>query len=665
VNYRPEIDGLRTIAVVPVILFHAGFHLFSGGFVGVDVFFVISGYLITSLLITELEQGRFSLYRFYERRARRILPALFSVVATCIPFAWFLMLPEQFADFSASVFATIYSLSNFYFLDQVEYFAPNAELQPLLHTWSLSIEEQYYLVFPLILMAIWRFGRGKAVAICVLLFLLSLLVAEIGSRENAGKNFFFTFSRFWEIGAGSICAFVVTRHTVKASEALSFIGLASIMFAIFFFDSTTPFPSLSTIVPVGGTMLIILFAGPCTFVARFLATGPLVGIGLISYSAYLWHQPLFAFTRLATLGEPSFLLMSAISLVSLGLAYLSWRFVEQPIRRRHTPVLSSNIGLWGTAGAIGIVFTVFGVVGYATDGSWARNAALPSFVLQAKHDKNDYADCLRTFATFDAESSVQSCSAGPADAPLVVLVGDSHADHYAHALRQSADESGYRFWQLTANSCLPIDGLEARERDCTYYAKQVRNLLEDASPDLIVLSARWTAYLTGRRFDNGEGGIEKGPSDPFTIPNTEVGSLAYQRELFKTFERGMYDLLDLGGKLLVIYPSPEAGWDVPERYAKHYILGIGSSGNQKISTSWQRYKERNVNTIKLLDGVTDNRISRFQSSKVLCDSIISERCINTFGDSILYYDDDHFSNTGANFLKDALEEKVLNALSQN
>jgi hypothetical protein len=292
---------------------------------------------------------------------------------------------------------------------------------------------------------------------------------------------------------------------------------------------------------------------------------------------------------------------------------------------------------------------------------------MPAFILQAKSDKNDYTDCLRTFDTFDAEVAVQSCSAGPVDAPLVVLVGDSHADHYAHALRDAAESLGYRFWQLTVNSCLPMQNLISKERDCSDYAEQVSTLLQKARPDVIVLSARWTVYLTNRRFDNGEGGVEPGfgSVDPFILPGHEADSADYANALFDQFERGMNNLLGLGRKLLVIYPSPEAGWDVPEFFAKLYTTKIESPENIQISTDWQVYKDRNKAAIERLDGLSDARIIRFRSADVLCNTVIAGRCVNAIGDKILYYDDDHFSNTGAIFLQEQLVSAITNALSKD
>jgi hypothetical protein len=514
-------------------------------------------------------------------------------------------------------------------------------------------------------MALWRFGRNKVFAVCIIFVIASLVVSEIGWRENAGKNFFFTFSRLWEIGIGSVCAFVLPCNLVRSSNLLSLTGLSAIVFAVFYFDSTTPFPSLFALVPVGGTALIVLFAGQNTWTTRFLSTAPLVGIGLISYSAYLWHQPLFAFARLGSLRDPNAAVMFSCAVASLGLAYFTWRFVEQPFRRRPNPVLPSRIGLWGTSGLIGASFIAFGLTGHVTDGSLARSGNLPAFILTAKDDKSDHTDCLRTFETFDADVAVESCTAGPPDAPLVVLVGDSHADHYAYALRDAATASGYRFWQLTVNSCLPFVGVIAQDRDCSDYANQVRNALQKVNPDLIILSARWTVYLTNQRFDNGEGGIEYGDVNTFILSNIDTDSPDYPNALFAEFSKGIDDLLDLGQKLLVIYPSPEAGWDVPQLYSKMHTLNYGPSETMEISTSWQRFNERNRLAIELLNGLSDDRISRFRSSDVLCNTVIPERCVNAFDNKILYYDDDHFSNTGAIFLQNALVSAVTDALSQD
>ena len=220
-HYRSEIDGLRAVAVLPVILFHAGFDWFSGGYVGVDVFFVISGYLITSIILKEQERSTFSLLKFYERRARRILPALFLVMLCCIPFARFWMLPSHLKSFSESLVGVSVFLSNVLFLFQSGYFAQASELKPLLHTWSLAVEEQYYLAFPLFVLLFWRFGRHRMAVLVAIAAVLSLILAEWGWRHQAAANFFLAPTRAWELLAGSLCAFYLVGKEPKNSNALA------------------------------------------------------------------------------------------------------------------------------------------------------------------------------------------------------------------------------------------------------------------------------------------------------------------------------------------------------------------------------------------------------------------------------------------------------------
>jgi peptidoglycan/LPS O-acetylase OafA/YrhL len=333
-EYRAEIDGLRALAVVPVILFHAGFEQFSGGFIGVDVFFVISGYLITTILVEDIENNRFSLVNFYERRARRILPVLFFVVLVCIPFAWMWMLPRQLQDFSQSLVAVSVFASNMLFWLESGYFEAAAEAKPLLHTWSLAVEEQYYLIFPIFLLLSWRFGKNSVFCMIVVFWFISFLLSEWGWRNYETANFFLLPTRAWEIFAGSIAAFIVQRKGVQKSNALSFLGLAAIIFSIFAFDELTPFPSVFALVPVLGTVLLVIYADRNTLAAKLLSTKVFVGIGLISYSAYLWHQPLFAFYRVVSLEAPSTLIMLTLSGCSLLLAYLSWLYIETPFRNK-------------------------------------------------------------------------------------------------------------------------------------------------------------------------------------------------------------------------------------------------------------------------------------------------------------------------------------------
>lgn len=369
-KYRREIDGLRALAVIPVILFHAGIKVFSGGFVGVDVFFVISGYLITTIILAEMEQGKFSLVNFYERRARRILPVLFFVMLLTTVAAWLMLLPSDMKDFSRSLVAVCVFASNILFWRESGYFDTAAELKPMLHTWSLAVEEQYYVVFPLLLMLTWKLGRRWILVLLALAGLASLGVAQWGSARMPTAAFYLLPARGWELLIGAMAAFYLSngnrpsvgRHT---RELGGVIGLALILYAIFFYDNHTPFPGIYALVPTVGAVLIIICAQQDTFIGRIMGMRVLVGVGLISYSAYLWHQPLFVFARHRGLTESDHEVFLALFAVSLLLAYMSWRFIEQPFRNK-TRIGRSTVFTFALAG--NALFIAFGLLGNSRNG---------------------------------------------------------------------------------------------------------------------------------------------------------------------------------------------------------------------------------------------------------------------------------------------------------
>ena len=368
-KYRAEIDGLRALAVVPVILFHAGFEGFSGGFVGVDVFFVISGYLITTILAEDIEKQRFSIIDFYERRARRIFPALFFMMLFCIPFAWMWMLPDPLENFGQSIVATTLFANNVLLMITTGYWDLASEFKPLLHTWSLGVEEQYYVIFPLLMLAGWKFGKKSVVGMIIALALLSLAVSELGSSRFPDANFDLITSRAWELLAGAVAAFWVQKYGVRSNEGLALLGLLGVMFSVVAYDAATPFPGLYALVPVLGVVLLVLFAGEGTLVARFLSLPLLVGIGLISYSAYLWHQPLFAFARIYMVEEPSRVAFAVLTVATFLVAYLSWKYIENPFRNR---ALVAARPLWIFVFSASLFLVAFGLAAHKTQGFVSR-----------------------------------------------------------------------------------------------------------------------------------------------------------------------------------------------------------------------------------------------------------------------------------------------------
>lgn len=500
-KYRPEIDGLRSVAVIPVMLFHAGFSLFSGGFVGVDVFFVISGYLITTILIDEREKGTYSLLGFYERRARRILPALFFILAISIPFAWNWIPPDGFEDYARSLaFASLF-ISNIHFIEHSGYFDTAAQLRPLLHTWSLAVEEQYYLLFPLVLWVLGAFARAKYLWVFLVLSVISLGIAEWGLRNYPLENFFFTPSRLWELLGGSICAALMFGRPQFRNELLALAGLAMIVVAIFWYDTSVRFPSLYTLLPIVGAMLIILFAAPGTLVARLLSWGPMVGIGLISYSAYLWHQPLFVLARYRSIVEPSALLMGGLILLSLILAYFTWRFIEAPFRNRAFLAGRSRIFAGSLVGIV--AFAAFGFWGDATKG------------LPHRLDKFE-SDYLRGLITQIKELRPQDNCIGKGHgigtlctvyAPensrgKVALLGDSHAQSILPAFEALSEAHELTVMRGVKAACPPLLGVyltygKDDAQECFDAVNVIATDVVKAGVDTVFLVARWSIYASG------------------------------------------------------------------------------------------------------------------------------------------------------------------------
>ena len=350
INYRPEIDGLRAIAVISVIFYHAkltlfDYKIFEGGFIGVDIFFVISGYLISLLILKELEAtGKFSFSYFYERRARRILPALIVVIMASLPLGWIYLLPESFIEFIKSILYSLGFTSNFYFhFSGLQYGTEDGLLKPFLHTWSLSVEEQFYIFFPIILIIIYNFFKKYLLTVLLLGFILSLLIAEWSSRNYPSASFYFLHTRMWELIAGSLLAYFEISgkrlaNNNRLNSILPFLGILLIGYSIIFFNDKIFHPSFYTVLPVIGVCLIIWFSNKDEIITKILSTKILVGTGLISYSMYLWHYPIFAFARIKS-DIPSQYDKFEWIILTILLSIISYFFIEKFFRNKKTNFL--------------------------------------------------------------------------------------------------------------------------------------------------------------------------------------------------------------------------------------------------------------------------------------------------------------------------------------
>lgn len=653
-KYRAEIDGLRAVAIIPVLLFHAGFQAFGGGFIGVDVFFVISGYLITGIIFSEIQAGTYSIWKFYERRARRILPALFAMCLVCLVPAWMWMLPEEFESFSTSLLSVIGFGSNFFFWSETGYFDTAGALKPLLHTWSLAVEEQFYIILPLVLWLLRRWTAIRIAGVIAILCLASLGLAQYWSIIDPDANFFLLPTRFWELGIGALIALLWQSRALPIpwlSEALAMLGLAAIISAALAFDAATPTPSAYTLLPVLGTALIIMFARRTTLVGRLLSLRPLVAVGLISYSLYLWHQPLFAFARIRLVDGVSDGVNYAILIAAFPLAFLSWRYIEQPFRRRG---LAWTPQLKGLTIAPLIVLIGFGTLGLATGGLPSRLEDRVNELAAWSKDKNRLADKCHA-SPLRSIPLTEACDYGTPEPHRVALLGDSHANQLAPLMARELEAQGTGMVQMTFAGCLPAPGYYRSDRqdDCDRFNVEVQNhLIAHPEIDTVILNARWTAKLVGTSFDNGEGPIAD-TATATAIPIGEPLSFASSPDRIAAmgaiYRNAVQALLDAGKKVVLIYPEPEAGWDVPTYLARKALYG--QPAPETLTTSYQRFKDWNRPTYEQFDLLADQpNLLRVKPEDVFCNAPLKDRCVNEKNGKLLYFDDDHFSTVGARLL---------------
>ena len=508
--YRKEIDGLRAVAIIPVIFFHASFEWFKGGYVGVDVFFVISGYLITTIILKEKDAGDFQIINFYERRVRRILPALFTMMMICLPFAWYWMMPSQLLLFSRSLIAVPLFLSNILFWRENDYFALDAIEKPLLHTWSLAVEEQYYVIFPLFLVLFWAFGKRFIFILLGLFALFSFLFAQFGGNltfyapylekelfwfhQTDYASFYLTTGRAWELLIGSLVAYYLynKKQTQRYySQLFSMFGFLLIIYAIIFFDETTPYPSAYTLLPTIGTALIIIYARVDTLIGRLLSSKLLVGIGLISYSAYLWHQPLFAFARLRITDEPDKILFSFLILATYVTAYFSWKYIETPFRNKEKV---SKIVLVKLSFLFSALFIIIGFIGHFNDGF--REATLKKISDDKKMFLVDFEPLMeqrkKTWNKILKNSDSQFIDD---NRHKITIVGDSQSDDLfvSLELNKAKFEKNYQFRHFNfENVCMPqYIGHKYINKICS---DPIKNIISDSiagDSDYIFFVMRW------------------------------------------------------------------------------------------------------------------------------------------------------------------------------
>ncbi len=509
ITYRPDIDGLRAIAVLGVVFFHAGLRFpgglrIQGGYVGVDVFFVISGFLITSLLLKELQQGTFSLLNFWERRARRILPALAVVVTATLAAAWFFLMPADYAVLGKQVLALIGFSSNIKFWLECGYFADAAETKPLLHTWSLSLEEQFYLFIPLLLAGLFLIRKANWIVPTLALgALVSFGLAVYGSYHAADATFFLLPTRAWELATGSLLACAPPIAQTRLRTLLAWFGLAAILVPFFCYAPGIRFPGLTALPPVAGAALLIWsgFQPPTAsrhlpVPNRLLASPPLVWIGLLSYSLYLWHWPLFAFQRYIAYTSASRSVRLSLIGAALILAWLSLRFVERPFRSR--ALIRSRNQVFALSSVVVTMLTFAAVMLWKTNGATQR---LSPAVQQIAAGATDYA--FRNGLTAQDIPNHLVQLGAPTPPPKVLVWGDSHAMSILPAIDLACTDAGIAARAATAHATAPVlgwfkDSKHGLSDNAPAFNAAVLDYIKCAAAkglSQVVLAAHWEWYL--------------------------------------------------------------------------------------------------------------------------------------------------------------------------
>lgn len=658
IEYQAEVDGLRAIAVLGVIFFHASFEFFTGGYIGVDVFFVISGYLISGIILSQLESGRFSLENFYSRRIKRIFPALFFVIAITVPFAYYWMLPNELSEYWKGILSVVTFTSNIYLWRQSDYFSQEAEVNPLLHTWSLAVEEQYYLFFPFIFMIFFTVFRRKLFFCVLVIVITSFISAEIFSNSHPVANFYLLPTRIWEFGIGVLCAIWSKRSFHQLSsltrEFISIVGLFAILVSFLVFDSDTATPSFVVLLPVAGAAAVILFANKDTVVGAILSRKLIVKIGLLSYSAYLWHQPIFAFARIRVIEPLSALSYGFLILITFFCAYVTWRFIEVPLRRADFMSPRSTIGA-GLAVCIVVALSTF---------------LLPAHYLQLRNYSPEVLSIAKSVKSISplrdechaTENNLikpkNACIIGDNDNELVYLWGDSHGVELALQLSNELKSANLSIKQLTASQCLPIVNVGSlRENHCRAYNDKVHDyLLSVPAGQTIVMVARWSLYFEGDRFTNQYGHTEPGGWGGRFVIDHSANDPHRIENLGRATRNAILELINYGHKVVLVHSMPEVGFNVPNTLARAELFGNDKYLNY--ATNYSLVKLRMRRAYEELK-ISSDRYFQIYPEHIFCGTFSSGTCAVHDSGRPFYFDSNHLSLPGATLVAKQAAKVIL------
>jgi len=648
VNYRPDIDGLRAIAVLAVVGYHAYPGAIKGGLVGVDIFFVISGYLISTIILKGLLAGRFSYLDFYVRRIKRIFPALALVLLTCLIAGWFFLYDLEYRPLGRHVAGGAAFISNFLLSNEAGYFDSRSEFKELLHLWSLGVEEQFYLIFPLLLALVWKWTRTLLPLIATLLVVSFALNVWLIGLEPA-QTFYFPFTRFWELMIGATLAYV-SQVSMKGRpdtavlpagvwpDACAWTGALLLLAALYFINQDSAFPGWFALLPTLGALLLIT-AGPAASINKYvLSSPPLVFVGLISYPLYLWHWPILSFVRLLSAESPGRITRALMIVLSFVLAWITYRIVEKPIRTYPRPAIAAVLcAIMLAIGCAGLFIDTHDGLPFRaanTRNGEGRKLFIDSLALDTEIRTKRYKLESCEFLKPDTMPAEWCTSYGPHDGKIIVVWGDSHAAAWSPVFYAIADANHLRVIRFSMGGCPPL--VETRRIDAVFasapcasfgQAEKVVKLIATLRPERIFILGRWSLYKP----------TKVAAQHPQPATGARSNGDIVESQLTKTLAALPADV-----PITVFRTAPVLKGD-PER---------GLLRHTKIETTGAEYQRAEASANRALDAAvaTRNNASLFDPATILCSKV----CSPVVNGTVVYANETHLSAQGALLALDAV-----------
>ena len=630
IPFRQDVNGLRAIAVLAVIFYHADSELFKGGWLGVDIFFVISGYLISNIIISELNEGTFTFKNFYLRRIRRILPALFSTLLLTVPFSYFLLGPKAMQEYIDSLISSVFFYANYYFMNLEFYIAESTKVMPLLHTWSLAIEEQYYILFPLLAYLIYKYFKNYFLFVIGFITIGSIYINTLSQSVD---KFYRLEYRIWELLLGVLVMVLSNNLKIKHLEK---IGLPLMLFPLFYYDKFSINDIEPKILALLGVSLIIFSNTNNSYLTKILSFKLLAFIGLSSYSIYLLHQPLFAFFRLAYAGR--LLLFGDVEkfliiILTIILGYFSYIFIEKKNLRN----LNYKFLIFSTS-----LIIVYSLGSLFDEGYSSRytdtNSQLQKYYSDEQRVGIHESQCIETFSNFEYFCNT---SFKPENENLIIL-GDSHLETISSELIKNDRFVNYNIFISINQGCPFFLSLENNKSRASCGNSKKTNEIESiilSNETTIIFGGRFPWYFNGDAFETNLGTI-----DDSIEPGLE--------DLLVGLEENITFLIKNSKKLILIYPIPELGYFPLEPYLyKFYNL------NDEITYDIGYWKEYSEEVNNRLNGLINKEVVKINTEEIFCETIFLNRCTSSSNGIFYYYDDDHLTRDGARLVVDEILTK--------